>query len=199
VIQWLGLAVGSVAIYLAWRANHKSDDANRIAARALAISEREEGERHRERRARGRLVIAAEMIGYPRGPDGVIRLGGSHAHLRLAISVRNEGDSDAGRGGIDVAFPLIASDSSLRWTDASGRDLPNFPVHAARIGDTNVLSRELVGVAIGVPETVYARVPVTVPNGEDAYDYSPRITVVAEGADPVETMFPLLIGRDPQQ
>jgi hypothetical protein len=77
--------------------------------------------------------------------------------------------------------------------------LPDFPVHAARIGDANVLTRELAGVALGVPQTVYATVPVAVPNGDGVYDYSPRIAVLADGADPAEFTFPLRIGRDPTQ
>jgi hypothetical protein len=205
VIEWIGLAVAIVAAYVAWRANHKSEDANQLAAdantiaqRALAISEEEHAQRLAERAARARLVVSAEIVEYPTDSDGVIWVSTTLGGLRLAITIRNEGDRDAGRGKIEATFPasLLGFDPELRWTDASGRDLSN----AAQVGETYVLTRELDGVARAVPETIVAAVPILMPTVHgDVSDYSIRIVVLAEGADPAEITFPLRIGRDPSQ
>jgi hypothetical protein len=210
VIEWLGLAVAVVAAFIAWRANHRSHDANQLAAdantiaqRALAISEEEHAQRLAERTARARLVVSAEIVGYPHDSvpdaDGVIWLSTTIGGLRLAITIRNEGDRDAGRGKIDVTFPeslLGFHVEELRLTDASGRDLST----AAQIGATYVLTSELDGVSRAVPETVVAAVPIVMPSYHgNVSDYSIRIVVLAEGADPAELTFPLRIGRDPNR
>lgn len=197
MVEWIGLAIAVAAAYFAWRANGKSDDANDIAARALAISEREERERQREREARARLVVSAAIFDYTPDDQDVIRLGGSSGNLRLAIEIGNEGDRDAGRGTVEATFPPLPNDTSLRWSDASGRELPGVPSRAGRIGGRLVLSREIEGVARGVPAKLYATVPIAVPDRDDVNDYPIRVVVRAEGADPAEFDFPLRIGRDP--
>ena len=118
--------------------------------------------------------------------------------MRLAITVQNEGDRDAGRGKIEATFPAssFGFDPELRWADASGRDLPD----AAEIGETYVLTRELDGVARAVPENGDAAVPVLMPTYHgDVREHSIRIVALAEGADPAELTFPLRIGRDPNR
>ncbi len=147
-------------------------------------------------------MVSAEIVGYPHDSvpdaDGVIWLSTTIGGLRLAITIRNEGDRDAGRGKIEATFPasLLGHPEELRWTDASDRGLSD----AARIGETYVLTRELDSVARGVPETVVAAVPILMPGGHgNVDDWSIRIVVLAEGADPAELTFPLRIGRDPNR
>ena len=205
VIEWVGLGIAIVAAYFAWRANHKSEDANQLAAdantiaqRALAISEEEHAQRQAERMARARLVVSAEILGHPTDSDGVIWVDTTIGGMRLAITIRNEGDRDAGRGKVEATFPesLLGYAPELQWTDASARGLSN----AAQFGETYVLTRELDGVARAVPETVVADVPIVMPSFHgDVGDYSIRIVVLADGAEPAEVAFPLRIGRDPSR
>jgi hypothetical protein len=200
MIEALGLAVAIAAAYFAWRANSKSDNANEIATKALAISEREEAARLADRKARARLSVSVGLVGYTPDTGGILRLTGSGGQLRLAITIRNdEGDRDAGRTKVEAIFPLIVNDSYTRWSDASGRPLPDYPLTATRIGETNVLERTLDAVSRGVSESLFAAFPVSVPNGDYLNDYSINVRVVAEGAEPREIVedFPLRIGRDP--
>jgi hypothetical protein len=46
VLEGIAVVVAVVAAYFAWRANHKSDEANEIARSALKLSEAEHDERH---------------------------------------------------------------------------------------------------------------------------------------------------------
>ena len=130
MVEWIALGIAAFAAYLAWRANHKSDDANDIARRALKVTETEHEQRQRERAARARLVVSASVVAYEPHDDGVIRLGGSHGNLRIAIVIRNTGDRDAGRGHVEVALPLSMSDLAARWSDPGGRELPEFAQRA---------------------------------------------------------------------
>jgi hypothetical protein len=200
MVEWIGLALAVGATYIAWRANNKSDAANDISRRALAVSEAEHEDRRHERQARAQIVVSAHVLMFNPNDDGVIRLGGSHGTLRTEISIVNAGDRDAGRGNVEVTLPLTISDMGARWTDPSGRELPEFPQRAARVGDANLLLRPIDGVARNVPERMWFTVPVTVPNGGDVNEYPIRIAVAAEGAeDRAVYDFPLRIGRDPSQ
>jgi hypothetical protein len=183
MLEVLGLAVAIAAAYFAWRANQKSDDANEIARSALAISESEYADRRREHAARAALTVSIGVVDRENDSDGILRLGGSHGNLQLVFLVGNNGDRDAGRGRIEVTFPATHSDPSIRWTDPNGRELPQHPERAARIGETNLLTRALDGVSRDVDETLYARLPVLIPSGEDVNDYPIHARVVAEGAD----------------
>jgi hypothetical protein len=197
VVEWLGFAVALGAVYVAWRANHKSDDANEIARRALAISESEHAERLRERNARAELAVSVRTLNREPDAAGVIHLSESDGNLVLAIVISNTGDRDAGRSQVEATLPLTVDDSSLRWSDASGRPLAAHPETAARVGDTNLLARTLDGVARAVPETLYANFPMAVPYGNDVFDYPIRIRVAAEGSEGEAVCdFLLRVGRD---
>src|SRR5689334_20022632 len=85
VVGIIGLVVSAVAAFFAWRAIVKADGANKIAAKALAISEREEAERIREREACARLMLSVAIVDQEPDEGGVIRLGGTGGQLRLSI------------------------------------------------------------------------------------------------------------------
>jgi hypothetical protein len=205
MVEWLGLVVAVAAAYLAWRANHKSDEAskfateaNDIARRALGISESDYEDRRREREARARLVVSASVVGHEPDEHGVIRLGGSGGYIQLAITIRNEGDRSGGRGNVEVTLPLSMSGASVRWTDAGGHELSAFSQRAGRVGDVNVITRALEGIARDVPERLWLRVPFAVPDRDGANEYPIRARVAAEGAEGESVLdFPLSIGRDP--
>jgi hypothetical protein len=190
---WIGIAIAVAALVAAIVYPAR---ASRIAARALAVSEREERRREAHRRARARVAVEARIIGLDTDERGAIRLGGSHGNLRLEILLLNDGDRDAGRGHIEMTAPSTMSDLSLRWSDASGRELPAYPERAARIGDRHVLTRKLDGVARDVPERLYATLPVAVPDAHGVNEYPIRLRVSVEGMDePAELDFPLRIAR----
>jgi hypothetical protein len=199
VVQWIGLAVAILAAYFAWRAVDKADDANKIATKALGISEREEKARAADRNSRARLAVSLGIMVYEPGADGIVRLGGSSGYLRLRIVIGNDGDRDAGRGRVEATFPITVNDSGLRWSDAGGRPLSAHPESAARVGNENVLDRAIDGASRGMTETLYVTFPVDVPGGDGVNDYPIRVRVAAEGAEPPEVVedLPLRIGRDP--
>lgn len=198
MVEWVGIAIALAAAYFAWRANHKSDDANEIARRALALTEAEHEQQRRDREARARLVVAASIVTYEPGEDGVIRLGGSSGNLRMTVTITNEGDRDAGRGHVHVTLPLSMRNTAIRWADAGGHPLPDQPQHAGQLGDHYVIAREIDGVARVVPEMMWLIVPVDVPYQDNINEYPIRIRVAAEGADAEAALdFPLRIGRDP--
>jgi hypothetical protein len=204
-VDVLGLILGIGALIVgigAWRAargaNRISAESTEIAQRALAISEAEHEQRELERKARARLAVDVEIVAWPPDVHGITRLGGSHANLRLKIAIANDGDRDAGRSKVEVTFPMTVSDISIRWTDPSGRELPDYPERAARIDETNVLSRTLDGIGRDLGETLYVTFPVEVPMGDNVNDYPIRVRVAAEGADG-DTVVPfrLKVGRAP--
>lgn len=197
MVEWIGIAVAVAAAYFAWRANHKSDDANEIARRALAVSEEERADRRRARQARARIHVSASVVMFEPDDDGVIRLSGSAGTLKIEVSISNEGDRDAGRGNVEVTLPLSISDLGARWSDPSGRELPGLP-RAARVGESNILMRPIDGVARDVPERMWFTAGVTVPDRDAINDYPIRIVVAAEGADGQTVHhFPLKVGRNP--
>ena len=59
---------------------------------------------------------------------------------------------ERGNLAVEVTLPLNISDMYARWTDAGGRELPDYPQRAGRVGNVNVLMRPIDGVARGVPE-----------------------------------------------
>jgi hypothetical protein len=197
VVEWIAIGIAALAAYFAWRANHKSDDANDIARRALQLSEAEQEQMRREREARARLNISAHVMAYE-PTDGVIRLGGSHGTLRVEIAVSNDGERDAGRGNVEVTLPLNAPNDLSHWSNPDGRKLAELPEPAARVGESNVLRRPIEGVAHNVPERMWFTVYVAVPDGDGVNDYPIRVLVAAEGADGEAVCdFPLKVGRDP--
>lgn len=79
-----------------------------------------------------------------------------------------------------------------RWSDRDGRDLPELAQRS------NVLTRQIEGVARNVPERMWFTISVAVPDRDNVNDYPMRIAVQAEGADSDAAYgLPLKIGRDP--
>ena len=195
---WIAIGVAALALVAAIVYPAR---ANRIAAQALAISEREEKAREAERKARARLALSIAIVGYEPDVGGVIRIegrGGQSRTLQLSMSIRNDGDRDAGRTTVEAVFPLVIDERLTRWSDKSGRRIdPLEP--AARIGETTVLTRTLDALRRDIPESLFANFSVAIPDSDRVYDHPIRVRVVAESAEPPEVVedFPLRIGRDP--
>ncbi len=98
---------------------------------------------------------------------------------------------------MEVTLPLSISDLGARWSDPSGRALPEFQ-RAARVGDSNVLMRPIDGVARDLPERMWFAVGVAVPARDAVNDYPIRIAVAAEGAESQTVCdFPWKVGGNP--
>lgn len=160
-----------------------------IADRGLELAQAEHEQRKRERQARANLAISAECVNMERRADGVYVTEGNVANVRLKITITNLGEREAGRGIVEVDAPLGIRDLGFRWSDGGGRELPDYPERAARIGDRNVLSRQFDGIGRDVPLEMYVTMPTSVPG-----DFPVVIRARAEHADEPEPFsFPLRI------
>jgi ribosomal protein L35AE/L33A len=195
VLAVLSFVVSIIALGVAIRLPIRS---NRIAQQALDIAKRDEADRERQRDARATMGAEVTFVGREdQIRDGVLWQTGSGGSVVLALTVRNHGDRDAGRARIELTLPPTMDGSLIAWCAPSGHDLPGGADRPARTGDGSVLSRTLDGIACGVPEALYFRVPITVPNLGDVREYAISVrVVVADGADGETTIeHPLRIGR----
>ena len=136
----------------------------------------------------------SRRVGYQPGPGGVLRIAGSGGQLRLRIRIRNVGDRASGRGKVEVTFPAIVNDSYARWSDPGGRNLPDYPERASRVGGSVIVTRSIEPIGRDVDETMHVAFAVEVPSqGEN--DYSMTVTVAAEHADPASERLELKIAR----
>jgi hypothetical protein len=175
------------------RERQQREDERREAAEYREIEEH--AQRQAERAARARLTVEPRILVHEPDADGLLRQEGSGGQLRLEITIRNDGNRDAGRGKIEVTFPHIVTDTGIRWTNAGGHELPNSE-RAGRVGETNVIAGAFDGVARDLPERVYLHFPISVPQDDDTiYDYPIVVRVAAEGADAAQARFPLRVAR----
>lgn len=185
-VSWVAIGISAASLIAAVFLGLRSTG---IARRALRISEAEHQQRQRDRQARAKLDVDVECVNMEQRADGVLLTEGNNANVRLKITVTNSGDREAGRGVVEVDAPLGISDLGFRWSDAGGRELPEYPERAARVGDRNVLSRQFDGVGLGVPQEIYVTMPTSVPS-----DFPVEVRVRAEHAnEPVTVSFPLRI------
>ena len=195
-IGGLVVAVGALVVaFLSWRSAHSSA---RIARRALEISEAEHNQRERERSARARLAVDAEVVNFEPDEHRVLWLRGVRM-LLVRIELTNTGDRNAGRTTVAVAFPLaVEKKEFIRWCNATEDMLPDDPERAARVGDSYVLRRTLAEVGRGLDETLFASAYVArTPLGE-VVDFPLRVRVPAEGAEGETVVdLPLKLGRPP--
>jgi hypothetical protein len=157
--------------------------------RSTQIAEAEHEQRQRERHARAKLAISVECVNMERRSDGVYVTGGNAANVRLKIAITNSGERKAGRGIVEVDAPTSISELYMRWSDAGGRELPELAtVRASRLGDRNLLTRQLDAISRDFPEVLYVTMPTNVPG-----EYAIQVRVQAEHADAATADFNLRI------